>query len=353
MSTRDAIRIIDANLNRAREALRVMEEFARFSLEDGNLSASLKNTRHALAACIPNSLERARMANRDIRNDVGTTIDAPGERDRADLPEVLRAACKRLTESLRALEEYGKTVDSSFAAVIESLRYDAYELERRLLRTCEAREQFGGARIYVIITESLCAGDWFKTAEDALRGGADVLQLREKDLPDRELLRRATQLAALCRDHDALFILNDRPDLAALSGANGVHLGQDDVSVREARRILPSTAIVGVSTHTPEQLAAAVEEAPGYIAVGPIFATDTKPSDRVVGVTALEAARRYTALPLVAIGGIDSEKASEVLSIGSCCLCVCTAVIARPDAQAAAARLRALVDHPPNHEAAR
>lgn len=346
MSTRDAIRIIDANLNRAREALRVMEEFARFSLEDGHLSASLKKTRHALTACIPNSLERARMANRDVRNDVGTTIDAPGERDRADLPTVVRASCKRLTEALRALEEYGKTLDSSFAAAVESLRYDAYELERRLLRTCDALEHFGGARLYVIITESLCRGDWFKTAEGALRGGADVLQLREKNLPDRELLRRAKRLAELCRHHDALFILNDRSDLAALSGANGVHLGQDDLSVREARRILPSTAIVGVSTHTPEQLAAAVEEAPTYIAVGPIYATDTKPRERLAGVAALEAARRFTALPLVAIGGIDAERAPEVLSVGACCLCVCTAVIAQPDARAAAARLRSHVDHP-------
>ncbi|MBU0717316.1 MAG: thiamine phosphate synthase, partial [Planctomycetes bacterium] len=186
--------------------------------------------------------------------------------------------------------------------------------------------------------------DWFATAEAALEGGADCLQLREKDLPDRELLGRARRLGDFCREHGALFIVNDRPDLAVLSGADGVHLGQDDVTVSQARRIMPSTAIIGVSTHTLEQFDEAIAQAPDYIALGPMFPTATKPQDYVAGPEMLAEASSRTSLPLVAIGGINNANAGQVLSRAWCSLCVCSAVVAQTDVAAATARLSAVLD---------
>jgi len=194
------------------------------------------------------------------------------------------------------------------------------------------------------VTEELCRGDWFETARAALRGGADCLQLREKKLTDRELLERAKRLNALCREHEAMFIVNDRPDIAVASGAHGVHLGQEDLPVAAVRRIVPASCIVGVSTHTIEQVCAAADQAPDYIAVGPMFESPTKPQGHIAGPATLAAARAQTALPLVAIGGITAENATTVLAASRCCLCVCQAVIAQPDVTAAARCLRDVMD---------
>jgi thiamine-phosphate pyrophosphorylase len=208
----------------------------------------------------------------------------------------------------------------------------------------ETRTRLRNARLYILITESLCRFGWFETAAEVLAGGADVLQLREKALPDRELLRRARRLAALCREYDAVCIINDRPDIALLCGADGVHLGQDDVTVAQARRIVPAEAILGISTHTLEQAKEAVAAAPDYLAVGPMFATSTKPQDHIAGPETLAAVQRQCSLPLVAIGGIDQTNAPTVLAAAPCCLCVCRAVVSHPDPRAATSALRAAVD---------
>lgn len=281
---------------------------------------------------------------RDIVGDVGREVQTAAEYKRSDAAHVARTAAKRLSEALRAAEEYGKTIDPTFAAAVEKIRYRGYELERRLAMTVDARARFGHVRLYVIMTESLCAGDWLATAEVALRGGADCLQLREKGLPDHGLLERARRLARLCHDNGALLIVNDRPDIAVASGADGVHLGQEDLPIRAARRLVPPRCLVGVSTHTLEQVKAAGAEAPDYIAVGPMFATATKPQDHIAGPEMLAEARRCTSLPLVAIGGITEQNVGTVLSAVPCCVCVCAGVVGQPNVAGAASRLRARVD---------
>ncbi|MBI4718407.1 MAG: thiamine phosphate synthase [Planctomycetes bacterium] len=340
-------RIVDANLNRAREALRVMEEYARFVLADGGLSAALKQARHDLAAMVPAALAAALVWRRDSPGDVGRELTTGGEARREDAAHVALAAGKRLSEALRAVEEYGKTLDAGLAAAAEALRYRGYDLERRLALTARAQERFAAARLYVIVTEALCPGDWLDSAAAALEGGADVLQLREKALPDRELLARARRLAALCRERQAMLVINDRPDIALLAGADGVHLGQSDIGIAEARKLLPAAMLVGASTHTLEQVRGAAAAVPDYIAVGPMFATATKPQGLIAGPATLAEARRETALPLAAIGGIDVHNAGEVLDAAPCCICVCRAVIAQADPARAAARLRRLIERLP------
>lgn len=196
---------------------------------------------------------------------------------------------------------------------------------------------FENVELYVLLTASLCKRDWFHTAEDALTGGARALQLREKQLSDRELLERAKRLRELCSSHGALLIINDRPDVALASRAHGVHLGQDDMSVSEARGILGDEFVIGLSTHTIEQARAALAHPPDYLAVGPMFASITKPCTRIAGPQTLNAVRQLTALPLAAIGGINADNAADLRAADT--LAVCSAAISAPNVGGAVARI--------------
>ncbi len=322
------LRILDANFNRAGEALRVWEEYARFQLEDRNLSESIKQLRHDLTASVPDSLRASMIYHRDSAGDVGQAIETSSEYQRAGAWDVAQANGQRASQALRAIEEYSKPCASECARQAEAIRYQVYDIERRLQMTHCAHERVGHMRLYVIITESLCKRDWYETAEAAIQGGADAIQLREKTLPDRELTLRAKKLASLCRAHNALFIMNDRPDIARLVDAHGLHLGQDDMTIADARRLLPSHMIVGMSTHTPQQVDRAIQETPDYIALGPMFATSTKPQDHIPGPALLSSAVQKTSLPLVAIGGIDIENITSITaSAPRACVCVCSCII--------------------------
>ncbi len=337
------LRTLDANLNRAREALRVMEDFARFQLDDSALTAALKTLRHDLAATVPTNIAEHLIACRDIHADVGRTVSTPDESMRESAAHAVLAAGKRLSEALRSVEEYAKVVSPAFAAAVEQLRYRGYEVERRLALTLRAAHRFADVCLYVIITESLCRGDWFAAAAAALEGGADCLQLREKHLPDREWLARARRLTRLCRERSAMCIVNDRPDIAVAAGAHGVHLGQEDLTLADVRRTAPPKLICGLSTHSRAQVEAAAAQVPDYIAVGPMFATCTKPQELIAGPAALAEARTITSIPLVAIGGINASNAAEVVAAGADCVCVCQGVVGQPDIREAAATIRGQV----------
>jgi thiamine-phosphate pyrophosphorylase len=329
-------RLLDANLNRAREALRVIEDYLRFACDDADAAARAKSLRHQLAALRTKLGGDQLLVARDVAGDVGREQKAAGERARDSLDAVVRAEFGRLAESLRALGEFGKLGDAPAAAAAERLRYAVYELEQCVLLRAQLRERFRSVRLYVILTEALCRRGWLETAESAIRGGAGCIQLREKNLPDAELLRRALRLRELTAAHSVLLIVNDRPDIARLGGADGVHLGQEDLSVAEARRIAGGRLLIGLSTHTREQLDAAVVQVPDYIAVGPMYPSATKPQPHVAGQGLLAEAVLRTSIPIVAIGGIAAERASELAAAGARCLCVSSAVISADNPEAAA-----------------
>jgi thiamine-phosphate pyrophosphorylase len=150
----------------------------------------------------------------------------------------------------------------------------------------------------------------------ALEGGATVIQLRDKEMDGGDLLTTAGEMAALCRKAGALFIVNDRLDVALLSGADGVHLGQSDLSVKEARRLAPRPFIVGASAHTPEEARRAEEDGADYLGVGAVFDTGSKGNAKVIGTKGLRAVADLARIPLVAIGGISEENLTEVLKCG-------------------------------------
>ncbi len=333
-------RILDANFNRAREALRVIEDFARFALDDSALASTAKSMRSRLREICGLFPAESLLASRDTPGDVGTRISSPGESRRAGAADVATAACKRLTEALRTLEEYAKAIAPEAAEQLESLRYQAYSLEARLGARLAVADRFRRVRLYVLVTSSLCRGDPAKTAEAAIAGGADCLQLREKELPDREVLELARRLRELTRQAGVLLLVNDRPDIAAIAGADGVHLGQQDLPIAEARRLLRPGAIVGRSTHNLFQARAAEVEGADYIGAGPMFPTDTKDAGPVAGVEYLRQVISEISLPHVAIGGITAENVGLLVEAGAERVAVCSAVIAAADPAREAARIK-------------
>ena len=333
------LRLLDANANRAREALRVLEDYARFVLDDRELSASLKTVRHGLAGALSQHLAEA-ILYRDTPGDVGAANKTQAELHREDLTEVVTAAGKRLGEALRALEEYCKTIAPADAARIEQLRYRFYEIEQRLARTLGKTALFSGVRLYVLITQSCCRGPWLEAAEEALAGGADCLQLREKTLDSAELLRRARQLVELCHRYERLCLINDRSDIAILSGADGVHVGQEDVPAIEVRKLVGPGKIIGVSTHNIAQAKRAWLDGADYIGVGPIFPSQTKPRDFVAGLEYARQAAAEIPIPVVAIAGITAGNVDEVLAAGIRAVAVTAAVVGCDDPRAAAMELK-------------
>lgn len=160
-----------------------------------------------------------------------------------------------------------------------------------------------------------------------LGAGAQLIQLRDKDASAKELLDAARACVRLTREAGAILIINDRVDVALTSGADGVHLGQEDLSVEEAREILGDDKIIGVSTHTLDQFMAALETSANYIAVGPVFATTTKENpDPVVGLELICEAKKLSDRPLVAIGGITDERAPAVIAAGADSVAVISAL---------------------------
>lgn len=321
----DALRMLDANLNRCREALRLVEDYARFALDDATLQGDLKAIRHDLASA---TTDHAAAATpwRDTPGDVGTKTHNAGERKRADLAHAVIAAGKRFGESARLIEEVLKIDAPDSAAIIEGCRYRFYEAERRIALTLRPASRFSSVRIYVLITESVCRADWRTTAEQCIEGGADCLQLREPDLPAGELLKRAKVLRDLCRDAARLFIVNDRPDVAILSKADGVHVGQADLPAAEVRKLVGPRMIVGVSTHTIEQIKQARLASADYVGVGPVFPSTTKPRDILPGLAFAREAAALNLLPTIAIAGITPANAAEVWATGVHAIAVSSAV---------------------------
>ena len=333
-------RILDANLNRAREAARVAEEYARFVLDSEPAAARLKELRHGLRE-IAESLDGGTgrlLAARDTPGDVGTRIGTSSEAHRGSAAEVAAAALKRLEEALRVIEEYAKTESPDAAARAEALRYEAYALEQALLGPVA---RIRDAVLYVIVTAALCRGrDVADVAAAAIRGGARVIQLREKEADDEEVLHSARRLQAVAADLRALFIVNDRVDVAAASGADGVHLGQADLPCREARKLVGPGAVIGVSTHSMEQAREAVADGSTYIGVGPVFPTKTKAPERLAGIEYVRAAATGIGIPFFAIGGITAQNVGAVVEAGAKRVAVCRAVVGADDVEAAARSIR-------------
>lgn len=339
-----AARVLDANFNRSREALRVLEDYCRFVQNDTFLTNEIKAARHELAEASKRLPARLLLASRDTLGDVGTSATASGEYQRTTPQDVARINLKRLEESLRSLEEFGKLFGPELARQLETIRYRTYTIERVMAFNSDARERLRDARLYVLLTGSQCVAslDWI--IAQAAAGGAGIFQLREKTLPDRELVERAINVRQWTRQANALFIVNDRPDIAKLAEADGVHLGQDDLPVREARRILGPEPLIGVSTHSLDQVRQALRDGADYLGIGPTFPSSTKSFESFPGLAFIREATAETSLPAFALGGIGPKNVHDAVAAGARRIAVSSCIATADDPEPVARVLRDALD---------
>lgn len=301
-------RILDANLDRAREGLRILEEWCRFGLNASELTLECKQMRQELASWHRQELRNAR----DTPGDAGTELSHPLEEQRQDIEALLRANLCRVEEALRVLEEYGKLYQREMGVACKQMRYRVYTLESQLL-TCQRREQLGRSRLYLVTSPSEYL---IPIVEAALQGGLTLVQYRNKNADDTTRLREARQLCQLCHSYGALFLVNDRIDIAAAVNADGVHLGQQDAPIALARQILGSQRLVGCSTTNPDEMQKAIAAGADYIGVGPVYETPTKAGKAAAGLEYVRYGAEHSPIPWFAIGGIDPQNIHEVLAAG-------------------------------------
>jgi thiamine-phosphate pyrophosphorylase len=309
-------RILDANANRAAEGLRVVEEYLRFALDDRHLAEFCKQLRHDLQQALAKISLSRRYAARETQADVGTTIQTKSEYARPSVRDVAAASQKRVEQALRCLEEYSKYVCPEVGAAFEQIRYQTYTLSRATEVTVKSRRRLETANLYVLIDARTRQGDFAEFARALVASGVSIIQLREKSLTDRELLARARELREITSNTQTLFIMNDRPDLALLSRADGVHLGQDEMSIKDARSVVGLEALIGVSTHCIEQARRAVLDGANYIGCGPMFPSATKSFSTFSGTEFLAAIANEISLPAFAIGGITLQNVPQVCAAG-------------------------------------
>jgi thiamine-phosphate pyrophosphorylase len=202
------------------------------------------------------------------------------------------------------------------------------------------RERLRTARLYLVCEALPRGGEPEPLLQAALTGGVDIVQLREKELDQDTIIRSARTFRRLCDTFSTLFIVNDDPHLARRCDADGVHLGQGDVGAEEARELLGPDAVIGLSTHSEEQIAASAGRPVDYISVGPIWETPTKEGRPAVGLDLIRHAAEQAPHPFFAIGGIDPSNAGEVVEAGAQRLCAVRAIRDSADPEAAAAALR-------------
>ncbi|GFE68049.1 thiamine phosphate synthase [Chroococcus sp. FPU101] len=315
-------RILDANLDRAREGLRIIEEWCRFGLDDRQLVAECKQMRQEIASFHSTEIRQAR----DTATDTGTTLSHPQEEQRSSIEHLLQANLCRVQEALRVLEEYGKLYNSEMGIAFKKMRYRVYILESRLLPQRE--QQFKDIQLYLVTSPSETL---FATVEAALQGGLKLVQYRDKNTDDLIRLTNAEKLCQLCHQYGALFIMNDRADLAKAVNADGVHLGQQDIPIAIAREIIGQGKIVGRSTTNPQEMELAIAEGADYIGVGPVYETPTKIGKAAAGLEYVRYAVSHSPIPWFAIGGIDLSNINDVQEAGTQRVAVVRAIMQADD----------------------
>jgi thiamine-phosphate pyrophosphorylase len=302
-------RILDANLDRAREGLRIIEEWCRFGINSTQLTGECKQLRQEIAKWHTPELRAAR----DTLGDPGTEITHPQEQKRGSLLSLLQANFCRVEEALRVLEEYGKLYHPDMGGAFKQMRYQVYTLESVLLGY-QRHQLLLRSHLYLITSPSEVL---LAIVEAALQGGLTLLQYRDKIADDKDRLAIAQKLREVCHQYGALFIINDRVDLALAVNADGVHLGQQDISIALARKLLGPQRLIGRSTTNADEMQRAIAEGADYIGVGPVYETPTKVGKAAAGLDYVRYAAAHSPIPWFAIGGIDVNNVLEVIAAGA------------------------------------
>ena len=345
------LRLVDANLDRLGEGLRVLEDVSRFLLNDIPSSRRLKTLRHNVVKSL-GPLELELISARRVAEDVGAPLagrtGAPAAGRAAaphrDLPALVQANSRRAQESLRVLEELSRLSGGPLegkAGGFEKARFEVYDLEQHLVGRLLRRDRAGRlSGLYLVLDATALGGrDEVEVAAAAVRGGARTIQLRDKHGRKADVLAAARRLRALCTDKGVLFVVNDHLDVALAVRADGIHLGQDDLPPAEARRILPLDMLIGCSTHSAAEAVRAQAGGADYVALGSVYPTTSKETYRLVGLDTLRRTRSRVSVPLVAIGGINHGNVREVVRAGADAAAVISAVLGADDVEGAARKL--------------
>jgi thiamine-phosphate pyrophosphorylase len=340
------LRIIDANINRIGEGLRVLEEFARLSLNDVSLTEQLKNMRHRMVH-IDAELQQKLIGARDAAGDVGAGMKAVGEEKQRDAAAIVIANARRVQESLRVMEELVKSPGLGLkSADYEKARFELYTIEKQLLAKFLHQEKIKRLTgLYVIVDiESLKGRNPLDAARAAIAGGAKIIQLRDKNDSMRNFSRIACDLSELCKKNDVLFIVNDSLEIALAVDADGLNVGREDLPVAEARRLLPINKLLGASASTLEEARTAQAAGADYLGVGAIYTTQTKTGAEAVGLRRIKQIKKSVNLPIVAIGGINKNNISEVMKAGADAVAVISAVMGALDIEKATRELVEIIE---------
>ncbi len=344
---RQALRVLDANANRAAEGLRTLEDYARLVREDAGVAAWIKQLRHRLTAVLSPLPRTDRLAARSTHLDVGTELTTEQEATRDDLASTVPAACERVTQSLRNLEEFSKLFSVPVSGAVKQLRYEAYDL----LAQCELRLSSNqrlttDQQLYLLVDCSLPVDDFRKSLQSLAVAGVDLFQLRDKRADGARLMQYARAGVAALSDTSAKLIVNDRVDVALASGAAGVHLGQDDMSLADAQALIVGRRMwIGISTHDIEQALQAEQHGADYIGCGPTFHSQTKSFDAFAGTQFLKQAAEKITIPFFAIGGISVDNVGEVLLAGCWRVAVSAVIHQSADALSTARAMKERLSH--------
>jgi thiamine-phosphate pyrophosphorylase len=350
-----AHRLLDANLNRAFEALRTLEDIARFQ-DQAVFQAKYKILRHQLRDATQGWSHEQLYASRDANQDVGRETKTTSEASRTGgLPEIAEAASQRIQQSLRCLEETSKFVYPNSAAAIESVRYQVYDINAQLLLSQKRDLVFlKQSKLYVLADCQLSLTQFIQRIQEISVAGVDLIQIRDKQLDAQELIRFTHAAIEAVDPKQTRIIVNDRADIVQCTSAFGLHIGQTDLSIAQSRSLIAPSRVVGLSTHDLDQVKQAIAVGADYIGCGPTFASNTKDFSSFAGLPFLREAAAFlqasdSTSPAFAIGGINLANLESAIETGVGRVAVSKAIWGADRPGAAAEAFRRLLENSDNN----
>ncbi|HEX9059745.1 MAG TPA: thiamine phosphate synthase [Clostridia bacterium] len=325
-------RMIDANVNRASEGLRVLEDISRFIYNDKTLTPAIKELRHSVRKSLECEVFKC-IEQRDSASDVGLSVSRDLKLDsKSGTKDLISANFKRVQEALRVIEESLHVLNKyELSKMYESMRFNSYVLEKDFIKHCLAfsKKQKLETDLYCLTAHEHSLGrSNTEVVKAMINAGIKLIQYREKDKSLKEKYNECSEIRKITKDSGVTFIINDDIHIAMMVGADGVHIGQDDLPPDKVRSIVGDEMIIGVSTHSPEQAQKAISLGADYIGVGPIFKTFTKKDVcDPVGLSYLQYAVKNVDVPFVAIGGIKEHNMDEVVLTGAKCIAMVTEIV--------------------------
>ncbi len=314
LKEKSVLRIIDVNVNRSCEGLRVLEDILRLRFSDKEITLRLKNLRHRIREVFS---FRAKdfLSARDAESDVGRGVSRIEDK-RENLKEVIDRNIKRAEESLRTLEEMGKLISIRKSHLMKKSRFLLYSIEKDIQRIIFSKKHFSKQGIYVILPDAK-RKKLIEIAKAVSDAPVSAIQIRCKEMPAKEQVTVAKEIRKITAKNGITFIVNDRIDIALTANADGVHIGQDDMSILDARKLVGFDFTIGVSTHSLEEAKRAEGDGADYVAFGSIYPTKSKENAIVQGSAILRKFCSKMKIPVVAIGGIRDYNIGNVAAAGA------------------------------------